>query len=202
LFEIGKGKEIYIHTTWQRNSPRTSRRCSCTPVCFPPSLLSHHHHNNNPTLTNPPGHTPDSETNSRAVPIYATTSFTFNSTTHGARLFSLQEAGNIYSRIGNPTVSVLEQRLAALEGGVGALATASGQAAQFIALSALAHAGDNIVATSNLYGGTYNQLKVFMPRFGIQTRFVEGDDAEAFKGLIDEKTKAVYVSLFRTCYPV
>jgi O-acetylhomoserine/O-acetylserine sulfhydrylase len=169
---------------------------------FPFLLYQHHHPNPNLTLTNPPGHTPDSETNSRAVPIYATTSFTFNSTTHGARLFSLQEAGNIYSRIGNPTVSVLEQRLAALEGGVGALATASGQAAQFIALSALAHAGDNIVATSNLYGGTYNQLKVFMPRFGIQTRFVEGDDAEGFRGLIDEKTKAVYVSLFPTSYSI
>ena len=92
-------------------------------------------------------------------------------------------------------MGVFEQRIAALEGGVGALATASGQAAQFIALSALAHAGDNIVATSNLYGGTYNQLKVFFPRLGIKTRFVSGDDPEGFRAAIDERTKAVYVSL-------
>lgn len=94
----------------------------------------------------------------------------------------------------NPTVDVFEKRIAALEGGVAALATSSGQAAQFIAISALAHAGDNIVATSNIYGGTYNQLKVMFPRLGITTKFVKGDDPEDFKAAIDEKTKAVYVS--------
>lgn len=94
----------------------------------------------------------------------------------------------------NPTVDVLEKRIAALEGGVAALATASGQAAQFIAIAALAHAGDNIIATSNLYGGTYNQLKVFFPRLGVQTKFVNGDKPDDFKAAIDEKTKAIYVS--------
>ncbi|KAF1926630.1 uncharacterized protein M421DRAFT_422596 [Didymella exigua CBS 183.55] len=139
------------------------------------------------------GHTPDSETNSRAVPIYATTSYTFNDSAHGARLFGLKEFGNIYSRIGNPTVGVLEARIAALEGGVGALATSSGQAAQFIAITSLAHAGDNIVSTTNLYGGTYNQFKVFFPRLGIQTKFVNGDKPEDFKAAIDDKTKAIYI---------
>ncbi|KAF2711176.1 O-acetylhomoserine ami [Pleomassaria siparia CBS 279.74] len=139
------------------------------------------------------GHTPDSATNSRAVPIYATTSYTFNDSAHGARLFGLKEFGNIYSRIGNPTVDVFEKRIAALEGGVAALATSSGQAAQFIAITALAHAGDNIVSTSNLYGGTYNQLKVLLPRLGITTKFINGDNAEDFKKAIDDKTKAIYI---------
>ncbi|CAO2648267.1 Nn.00g075340.m01.CDS01 [Neocucurbitaria sp. VM-36] len=139
------------------------------------------------------GHSPDPTTNSRAVPIYATTSFTFNDSAHGARLFGLKEFGNIYSRIMNPTVDVFEKRIAALEGGVGALATSSGQAAQFIAIAALAHAGDNIIATSNLYGGTYNQLKVFFPRLGIQTKFINGDKPEDFKAAIDDKTKAIYL---------
>jgi len=129
------------------------------------------------------GHEPDSATNSRAVPIYATTSYVFNDSAHGARLFGLKEFGNIYTRIMNPTVDVLEKRIAALEGGVAGLAAASGQAAQFMAISALAGAGDNIVSTSNLYGGTYNQLKVFMPRLGITTKFVSGDDAQEFKKL-------------------
>ena len=106
----------------------------------------------------------------------------------------MKEFGNLYSRIGNPTVGVFEKRIAALEGGVAALATASGQAAQFIAIATLAHAGDNILATSNLYGGTYNQLKVFFPRLGVQTKFINGDKPEDFKAAIDEKTKAVYVS--------
>lgn len=140
-----------------------------------------------------PGHSPDPATKSRAVPIYATTSYTFDDSAHGARLFGLKEFGNIYSRIMNPTVDVLEKRIAALEGGVAALAAASGQAAQFMAISALAHAGDNIVSTSNLYGGTYNQLKVFLPRLGITTKFVNGDDPQEFGKLIDEKTKAVYI---------
>ena len=121
-----------------------------------------------------PGHEPDSATKSRAVPIYATTSYTFDDSAHGARLFGLKEFGNIYSRIMNPTVDVFEKRIAALEGGVAALAASSGQAAQFMAISALAHTGDNIVSTSNLYGGTYNQLKVALPRFGITTKFVKG----------------------------
>ncbi|UPX18277.1 Adenosylmethionine cyclotransferase [Ascochyta rabiei] len=139
------------------------------------------------------GQTPDSATNSRAVPIYATTSFTFNDSAHAARLFGLKEFGNIYSRIGNPTVATFEQRIAALEGGVAALATSSGQAAQFIAINALAHAGDNIISTTNLYGGTYNQFKVFLPRLGIQTKFVNGDRPEDFKAAIDDKTKAIYL---------
>ncbi|KAI4635836.1 uncharacterized protein J4E88_002746 [Alternaria novae-zelandiae] len=139
------------------------------------------------------GHEPDSVTNSRAVPIYATSSYTFNDSAHGARLFGLKEFGNIYSRIMNPTVDVLEKRVAALEGGVAALGTASGQSAQFIAIAALAHAGDNIIATSNLYGGTYNQLKVFFPRLGVQTKFVNGDKPDDFKAAIDEKTKAIYL---------
>ncbi|KAF2797262.1 hypothetical protein K505DRAFT_358546 [Melanomma pulvis-pyrius CBS 109.77] len=139
------------------------------------------------------GHTPDSATNSRAVPIYATTSYTFNDSAHGARLFGLKEFGNIYSRIMNPTVDVFEKRIAALEGGVAALAASSGQAAQFIAIATLAQAGDNIVSTSNLYGGTYNQLKVFLPRLGINTKFVKGDNADDFKNAIDDKTKAVYI---------
>jgi len=139
------------------------------------------------------GHEPDSVTNSRAVPIYATSSYTFNDSAHGARLFGLKEFGNIYSRIMNPTVDVLEKRVAALEGGVAALGVASGQSAQFIAIAALAHAGDNIIATSNLYGGTYNQLKVFFPRLGVQTKFVNGDKPDDFKAAIDEKTKAIYL---------
>src|SRR5271156_5109651 len=118
------------------------------------------------------GQTADPTTKARAVPIYQSTSFTFNDSAHGARLFGLKEFGNIYSRIMNPTVDVLEKRLAALEGGIAAVAASSGQAAQFMVFSALAHAGDNIVSTSNLYGGTYNQLKVFLPRLGINAKFI------------------------------
>ncbi|MCJ1347437.1 Homocysteine synthase [Peltigera leucophlebia] len=139
------------------------------------------------------GQEPDPATNSRAVPIYATTSFVFNDSAHGARLFGLKEFGNIYSRIMNPTVDVFEKRISALEGGVAAVAASSGQSAQFMAFAALAHAGDNIVSTSNLYGGTYNQLKVFLPRLGITTKFVKGDDPKEFEKLIDDKTKAVYI---------
>ncbi|TVY84500.1 Homocysteine synthase [Lachnellula suecica] len=139
------------------------------------------------------GQEPDPATNARAVPIYATTSFTFNDSAHGARLFGLREFGNIYSRITNPTVDVFEKRIAALEGGVAAVAASSGQAAQFMTISALAHAGDNIVSTTNLYGGTYNQLKVFLPRLGINTKFVQGDKAEDFAAAIDDNTKAVYI---------
>ncbi|KAL9111582.1 MAG: hypothetical protein Q9227_004070 [Pyrenula ochraceoflavens] len=141
------------------------------------------------------GQDPDPTTNARAVPIYATTSYTFNDSAHGARLFGLKEFGNIYSRIMNPTVDVLEKRIAALEGGVAAVAASSGQAAQFMTIAALAHAGDNIVSTSNLYGGTYNQMKVMFPRLGIETRFVtaEVEDPKAFEKVIDDKTKAVYI---------
>ncbi|CZS88908.1 hypothetical protein WAI453_010521 [Rhynchosporium graminicola] len=139
------------------------------------------------------GQEPDPSTNARAVPIYATTSFTFNDSAHGARLFGLQESGNVYSRIMNPTVDVFEKRLAALEGGVAAVAASSGQAAQFMAIAAIAQAGDNIVSTSNLYGGTYNQLKVFLPRLGINTKFIKGDKPEDFAAAIDDKTKAIYI---------
>ncbi|KAL2256299.1 hypothetical protein VTK26DRAFT_1881 [Humicola hyalothermophila] len=139
------------------------------------------------------GQEADSATNARAVPIYATTSFVFNDSAHGARLFGLKEFGNIYSRIMNPTVDVFEKRIAALEGGVAAVATSSGQAAQFMAISALAHAGDNIVSTSNLYGGTYNQFKVLFPRYGITTKFVNGDSPDDIAAAIDDKTKAVYI---------
>ncbi|KAK2629303.1 hypothetical protein QTJ16_000123 [Diplocarpon rosae] len=139
------------------------------------------------------GQDPDPATNARAVPIYATTSFMFNDSAHGARLFGLKEFGNIYSRIMNPTVDVFEKRIAALEGGVAAVAASSGQAAQFMAIAALAHAGDNIVSTTNLYGGTYNQLKVFLPRLGINTKFVNGDKPEDFAAAVDENTKAIYI---------
>ena len=139
------------------------------------------------------GHSPDPTTKARAVPIYQTTSFTFNDSAHGARLFGLKEFGNIYSRIMNPTVDVFEKRIAALEGGVAAVAASSGQSAQFMTIAALAHAGDNIVSTSNLYGGTYNQFKVMFPRLGIKTKFLTDDTPEAVDKAIDEKTKAVYV---------
>lgn len=139
------------------------------------------------------GQEPDPNTKARAVPIYQTTSFTFDDSAHGARLFGLKQFGNIYSRIMNPTVDVFEKRIAALEGGIGAVAASSGQAAQFMALSALAHAGDNIVSTSNLYGGTYNQFKVFMPRLGIKTKFINGEKAEDIDAAIDDNTKAVYL---------
>jgi len=139
------------------------------------------------------GQSPDSSTNSRAVPIYATTSFVFNDAAHGANLFALKEFGNIYTRIMNPTTAVFEERVAALEGGVAALATASGQAAQFLALTTLAEAGDNIVSTSFLYGGTYNQFKVSFPRLGINVRFADGDDPDSIESLIDDKTKAIYL---------
>lgn len=120
-------------------------------------------------------------------------SYVFNDSAHGARLFGLKEFGNIYSRVMNPTVDVFEKRIAALEGGVAAAATSSGQAAQFLAIAALAGAGENIVSTSNLYGGTYNQFKVMLPRFGITTKFVDGDKPEDLAAAIDDKTKAVYV---------
>ncbi|KAJ3205900.1 Homocysteine synthase [Dinochytrium kinnereticum] len=136
---------------------------------------------------------PDTATNARATPIYATTSYVFNDSAHGARLFGLQEFGNIYTRLMNPTTDVFEKRVAALEGGVAAVATSSGQAAQFLAIANIAEAGDNIVATSYLYGGTYNQFKVALPRLGINVKFVDGDRPEDFIPLIDDRTKAIYV---------
>jgi O-acetylhomoserine (thiol)-lyase len=139
------------------------------------------------------GQDPAPGTNARAVPIYQTTSYTFDSADHGARLFALQEFGNIYTRIMNPTTDVFEKRIAALEGGVAALATASGQAAQFLTITNIAQAGDNIVSTSLLYGGTYNQFKVTLPRLGIGVKLVDGDDVGALRKAIDGKTKAIYV---------
>lgn len=139
------------------------------------------------------GQEPAPGTNARAVPIYQTTSYVFNDADHGARLFALQEFGNIYTRIMNPTTDVFEKRIAALEGGVAALATSSGQAAQLLAIANIAQAGDNIVSTSYLYGGTYNQFKVTFPRLGIQVKFVDGDEAEDFRQAIDDRTKALYV---------
>lgn len=139
------------------------------------------------------GQEPDPTTGSRAVPIYQTTSYQFNDADHAADLFALKEFGNIYTRIMNPTNDVFEKRIAALEGGAAALATASGQSAQFLAITNLAQAGDNIVSTQNLYGGTYNQFKVTLPRLGINVRFAENDDPETFDALIDDDTKAIYV---------
>ncbi len=132
-------------------------------------------------------------TRSRAVPIYQTTSYTFKDSEHGANLFALKEFGNIYSRIMNPTVDVLEKRIAALEGGVAAVAVASGQAAQFVALTNLMGAGDNLVTSANLYGGTYNQFKVNFKRLGMEARFVADESPEAYEKLIDDNTKALYV---------
>ena len=139
------------------------------------------------------GQQPDPVTGARAVPIYQTSSYVFKSAEHGANLFALKEFGNIYTRLMNPTTDVFEQRIAALEGGVAALATASGQAAQFIALNNILQAGDNFVSTSFLYGGTYNQFKVAFKRLGIEVRFADGDNPESFEELIDENTKALYL---------
>jgi O-acetylhomoserine (thiol)-lyase len=139
------------------------------------------------------GQEPAPGTNARAVPIYQTTSYTFDSAEHGAALFALKQFGNIYTRLMNPTTDVFEKRIAALEGGVAALATSSGQAAQFLAIANIAQAGDNIVSTSLLYGGTYNQFKVTLPRLGIGVKLVDGDDTAALAKAIDAKTKALYV---------
>lgn len=139
------------------------------------------------------GQDPAPGTNARAVPIYQSTSYTFDDADHAARLFGLEEFGNIYTRIMNPTTDVFEKRIAALEGGVAAVATSSGQAAQLLAITTIAQAGDNIVASSNLYGGTYNQFKVAFPRLGIDVRFVEDDSPESFEAAIGENTKAIYV---------
>jgi O-acetylhomoserine/O-acetylserine sulfhydrylase len=139
------------------------------------------------------GQEADPTTGARAVPIYQTTSYQFKNAEHGANLFALKEFGNIYTRIMNPTTDVFEKRIAALEGGVGALAVGSGQAAQFIALNNILQAGDNFITTSYLYGGTYNQFKVSFKRLGIEARFADGDKPESFEKLIDENTKALYL---------
>ncbi|MEE9599643.1 MAG: PLP-dependent transferase, partial [Anaerolineales bacterium] len=138
------------------------------------------------------GQTPDSETKSRAVPIYQTSSYLFENTDHAARLFSLEESGNIYTRIMNPTNDVFEQRMASLEEGVGALATSSGSAAQIQAIFALAGAGDHIISASTLYGGTYNQFAYTLPRLGIEITFVDPKDPENFRQAIKPNTKLLY----------
>ncbi|WP_316766702.1 O-acetylhomoserine aminocarboxypropyltransferase/cysteine synthase [Pedobacter frigiditerrae] len=135
----------------------------------------------------------DPTTGSRAVPIYQTTSYGFKNSEHGANLFALKEFGNIYTRLMNPTTDVFEKRIAALEGGVAALAVGSGQAAQFIALNNILQAGDNFVSSSHLYGGSYNQFKVAFKRLGIETKFANGDDPSDFEAKIDEQTKAIYL---------
>ena len=135
----------------------------------------------------------EATTRARAVPIYQTTSYVFDDTDHAARLFGLEEFGNIYTRIMNPTTDVFEKRIAALEGGAAAVATASGQAAQLLALTTLAQAGDEIVSTSYLYGGSYNQFKVALPRLGIDVKIIDGDDPDDFAAAITDRTKALYV---------
>lgn len=144
------------------------------------------------TLAVHAGYSPDPTTRAVAVPIYQTTSYAFDDTQHGADLFDLKVPGNIYTRIMNPTNDVLEQRVAALEGGVGALAVASGMAAITYAIQTVAEAGDNIVSVAKLYGGTYNLLAHTLPRIGIQARFAAHDDVAALEALIDERTKAVF----------
>ncbi|MGD0861271.1 MAG: O-acetylhomoserine aminocarboxypropyltransferase/cysteine synthase [Candidatus Limnocylindrales bacterium] len=145
------------------------------------------------TLAVHAGQQVDPTTRARAVPIYATTSYVFDNADHAARLFGLQELGNIYTRIMNPTTGVFEERLAALEGGVGALGVASGQAAETLAILNLARAGDNVVTSASLYGGTYNLFQYTLPKYGIDFRFVDGSKLAEFEAAIDGRTKAVYV---------
>ncbi len=147
------------------------------------------------TLALHAGQQADPTTGARAVPIYQTTSFNFKDSDHAARLFGLQEFGNIYTRIMNPTTDVLEQRIAALEGGVGALAVASGQAAETLAILNIAGTGDNIVSSSDLYGGTYNLFRHTLPKLGINTRFVDARDLDGFRKAIDGQTKAFFLEL-------
>lgn len=147
------------------------------------------------TLALHAGQQPDPTTGARAVPIYATTSYQFRDTDHAARLFGLQEFGNIYTRIMNPTTDVLEQRIAALEGGLAALAFSSGQAAATLAILTIAGTGDNIISSTDLYGGTYNLFRHTLPRMGITTRFVDARDYDGLAAAIDERTKAVFLEL-------
>jgi O-acetylhomoserine/O-acetylserine sulfhydrylase len=139
------------------------------------------------------GHNPDRDTSSRAVPLYQTSSYVFRDASHAADLFALKEFGNIYTRIMNPTTEVFEKRVAALEGGVAALAVSSGHAAQFIALSTIIGKGENLVSSPFLYGGTYNQFKVTFAKFGIEARIARDLEPASFEQLIDKKTKAIYV---------
>ena len=141
------------------------------------------------------GAVPDAATGARAVPIYQSTSFVFDDTADAANLFALQKYGNIYSRIANPTVAVLEERLASLEGALGAVATSSGQAAEFLTFATLAGAGDHIVAAAALYGGTVTQLDVTLRRFGVDTTFVPGDDPDAFRAAITDRTRCVFAEI-------
>ncbi len=152
-----------------------------TPAYRPETLAVHAGQNVDPT------------TKARAVPIYATTSYVFDNADHAARLFGLQEFGNIYTRIMNPTTDVFEQRIAALEGGVGALGVSSGQAAETLTILNLARAGDNIVTSASLYGGTYNLFQYTLPKYGIDFKFVDGSRPEQFEKAIDARTKAVYL---------
>src|ERR1700691_2381901 len=138
------------------------------------------------------GQSPDPATGARAVPIYQTTSYVFQDADHAGRLFALKEFGNIYTRIMNPTTDVFEKRVAALEGGVAGLATASGQAAETLTLTTLAAAGDEIVSTTSLYGGTHNLFHYTLPRLGIKVRFVDADDFDGLRAAINEKTRAIY----------
>jgi O-acetylhomoserine/O-acetylserine sulfhydrylase len=139
------------------------------------------------------GHTPDPHTRSRAVPIYQTTSYTFDDASHAAALFNLDAAGNIYTRINNPTTEVLEKRVAALEGGAASLAVASGHAAQFVALTTILGRGDNFISSPWLYGGSHNQFRVTLRNFGIEVRFAAGGTPDSYARMIDENTKALYV---------
>ena len=141
------------------------------------------------------GQEPDPATGSRAVPIYQTSSYVFQDTDHAQKLFSLQEPGNIYTRIMNPTTDVLEKRIALLEGGIGALAVSSGMAAITLAILNIASAGDEIVAAANLYGGTYNLFAVTLPKYGINVKFVDSQDPENFRKAINDKTKAVFAEI-------
>ncbi len=141
------------------------------------------------------GAVPDAATGARAVPIYQSTSFVFDDTADAANLFALQKYGNIYSRISNPTVAVLEERLASLEGALGAVATSSGQAAEFLTFACLAGAGDHIVAAAGLYGGTLTQLDVTLRRFGVETSFVPGDDPDDYRAAVTDRTRLVFAEI-------
>ncbi|KAJ2387831.1 hypothetical protein H4S02_003171 [Coemansia sp. RSA 2611] len=145
------------------------------------------------TLALHSGQQPDPVTKARAVPIYQTATYVFDSIKHRDDIVGFKDPGFIYTRVGDPTAAVFEQRMAALEGGVGAIATSSGQAAQFLAIATMCEAGTNIISTTYLYGGTYNQFKVMLPRFGIEVKFTKADSAEEIESLIDDKTRAVYI---------
>ena len=141
------------------------------------------------------GTQPDPQTGARALPIYQSSAFVFENTEEAGNLFALQKYGNVYSRIGNPTVAAFEEKIAALEGGLGAVATSSGLAAQFLTFAALAGSGDHVVASSHLYGGTLTQLDITLRRFGVDTTFVKSDRAKDFAAAITDKTKFVYAEM-------